>query len=158
MKIRDWENRFHSQQAADLSFKPKLFSVYRRGFRQLTVFPSCWQNQRGIQTQREEINSQESVCIFHVYLFISSHLQKRLTCQGLWGCEAPPLTSPYGSSWKSFSSRPWVPRAIGLIHRTGIRSSLRFNLHNIPSNLHLILLHWLPRSPRYHLLKISQSM
>lgn len=73
------------------SFKPKLFTVYRQGSSQLTVFPVTGEISVAVQTQREEIDSQESVCIFRMCLFISSHLQKLLSCQGLQGCEASPL-------------------------------------------------------------------
>lgn len=63
MKLRDRETRFHSQQAEDLSFKPKLFAVYRWGSSQLTVFPSCWRNQCG-STDTERGNQLAGVSVY----------------------------------------------------------------------------------------------
>ena len=45
------------------SFKPKLFTVYRQGSSQLTVFPSCWRNQCG-STDAERGNRLAGVSVY----------------------------------------------------------------------------------------------
>lgn len=93
MTLTDLETLFHSQQAEDLRASNLSSSQCTgRVLANLLCSPVAGEISVAVQTQREEIDSQESVCIFHVCLFISSHLQKLLSCQGLQGCEASPLT------------------------------------------------------------------